>query len=94
MTLLSITAEQARADAQRYREKLTRTLNALSGVRAASPGCTPRDVVHTEDKVTLYRYRGTPSPQPSVTAPGVTLPPASMQSSPTTGERTGTARRN
>ena len=27
-----------------------------------------------------------PSPQPSVTAPGVTLPPASMQSSPARGE--------
>jgi pyruvate/2-oxoglutarate dehydrogenase complex dihydrolipoamide acyltransferase (E2) component len=34
-----------------------------------------------------------PSPQPSVTAPGVTLPPASMQSSPTTGEGTRAALR-
>jgi polyhydroxyalkanoate synthase subunit PhaC len=67
MSFLNITPEQARADAQQYREKLNRTLSALTGMRNAAPGCTPRDVVYTEDKVTLYRYRGTPSPRPSPT---------------------------
>jgi polyhydroxyalkanoate synthase subunit PhaC len=66
MTLLNITPEQARADAQQYREKLNRTLSALTGVRSSSPGCTPRDVVYTEDKVTLYRYRSPSAPSPLV----------------------------
>jgi polyhydroxyalkanoate synthase len=57
MSFLSITPEQARADARKYREQLRATLHALSGVRSASPGCTPRDSVYVEDKVTLYRYR-------------------------------------
>ena len=57
MSFLNITPEQARVDARRYREQLRETLHALSGVRGASPGCTPRDSVYVEDKVTLYRYR-------------------------------------
>lgn len=55
---LHITPEQARADAERYREQLRRTLDALADARHVAPGCTPREVVYTEDKVTLYRYKG------------------------------------
>jgi polyhydroxyalkanoate synthase len=57
MSSLNITPEQARVDARKYREQLRETLHALTGVRGASPGCTPRDSVYVEDKVTLYRYR-------------------------------------
>jgi len=57
MSFFNITPDQARADAQKYREQVQGALNALVGVRAVLPGCTPREVVYTEDKVTLYRYR-------------------------------------
>jgi polyhydroxyalkanoate synthase len=70
---LNITPEQARADAQRYREQLKHTLHALTGVRNASPGCTPRDVVYTEDKVTLYRYRSPVAANRSADGPAVLI---------------------
>jgi len=58
MASVNITTEQARADAQQYRDQLSRALHALADARNVSLGSTPRDVVYTEDKVTLYRYRG------------------------------------
>jgi polyhydroxyalkanoate synthase len=58
MSLLNITEAQARSDAQRYREQLTRALHALADARHVSLGPTPRDAVYNEDKVTLYRYKG------------------------------------
>jgi polyhydroxyalkanoate synthase subunit PhaC len=54
---LNISEAQVRADAQRYRERLTRALHALTRARDVRLGAMPRDVVYTEDKVTLYRYR-------------------------------------
>jgi len=55
---LNITPDQARADTERFRAQLRQALNALADSRHVAPGCTPRDVVYTEDKITLYRYRG------------------------------------
>src|SRR5690348_10237757 len=58
MSFLNITESQARADAQKYREQLTRALHSLANARHVSLGATPRDVVYTEDKMTLFRYKG------------------------------------
>jgi polyhydroxyalkanoate synthase len=58
MTIFNIDETQARADAQRYRESLNRALNALADAKHVRLGATPRDVVYSEDKVSLYRYRG------------------------------------
>ena len=65
---LDITPEQARADAQRYRAQLERAMDALAAVRSVTPGCTPRDVVFKEDKVTLFRYRAPGAQTPSSAA--------------------------
>jgi len=70
---LQITPEQARADAQKYRDQLKNTLHALTGVRNTAPGCTPRDVVYTEDKVTLYRYRAPLATDSGTNGPAVLI---------------------
>lgn len=57
MSTVNITTEQARSDAQQYRAQLDRALHALARAGDVRPGATPRDVVYTEDKVTLFRYR-------------------------------------
>src|SRR5215831_4687206 len=57
MSYVNIAETQARDDARVYRDKLKRALNALADARAVTPGCTPREAVYTEDKVTLFRYR-------------------------------------
>ena len=54
---LNITQEQARADVQKFRESLQRALHALADACAVKLGATAREVVYTEDKVTLFRYR-------------------------------------
>ncbi len=56
MPFFDIPDAQARNDAQKYREQLTRALHALADARHVGPGATPRETVYTEDKVTLYRY--------------------------------------
>ncbi|HTE40365.1 MAG TPA: class III poly(R)-hydroxyalkanoic acid synthase subunit PhaC [Steroidobacteraceae bacterium] len=57
MSNLDISPERARADAQAYRDQLGRALHALADARHVVPGATPRDVIYTEDKVSLFRYR-------------------------------------
>jgi polyhydroxyalkanoate synthase len=54
---IHISPDQVRADVQNFREQLARATDALARVPSVAPGCTPRDAVYTEDKVTLYRYR-------------------------------------
>jgi polyhydroxyalkanoate synthase len=73
MTFLNITPEQARADAQHYRDQLRSTLVALSRVHNPSPGCTPRDAVYSEDKVTLYRYRSPLATNAQTNGPAVLI---------------------
>jgi polyhydroxyalkanoate synthase subunit PhaC len=58
MSFLNISDAQARADAQAYRERVERALHALVDARQVRLGATPRDAVYAEDKITLYRYRG------------------------------------
>ena len=69
---LNISPEQARADAQGFRERLKTALNSLADARRVTPGCTPRTAVYTEDKVTLYRYRATES-APYETGPAILI---------------------
>ena len=57
MSLLNISDAQARSDARAYREKLNGALHALANAKQVAPGCTPRDAVYSEDKITLYRYK-------------------------------------
>jgi len=55
---LNISETQARADAQAFHEQLQRALHALANARHVRLGATPREMVYTEDKVTLFRYKG------------------------------------
>jgi len=60
-----ITPQAARAEMQRFGEKLVAGARALADADALEVGSTPKDAVHRRDKTVLYRFRPlVPRPRP------------------------------
>ena len=50
-------AERLRKELNDFRERTGRALDALAGIHDIEIGLTPKDLVYSEDKLKLYRYR-------------------------------------
>jgi len=50
-------AEKLRKELNEFRERTGRALDALAGLRDVEIGPTPKDLIYSEDKLKLYRYR-------------------------------------
>jgi dihydrolipoamide dehydrogenase len=82
--LVTLETEKATMDVPSTAAGVVKRVAIKKGDRVAKGSVVVEvDVADVADKAK------NPSPQPSITAPGVTLPPASMQSSPSRGEGDG-----
>jgi polyhydroxyalkanoate synthase len=57
MTRLAIDPAQAAAEVADFSSRFAAGARALAALDAPRAGCSPRDAVHREDRVVLYRYR-------------------------------------
>lgn len=57
MTRLAIDPVRAAAEMADFCRRMAAGVRALAGIDLRDDGCSARDAVHREDKVTLYRYR-------------------------------------
>jgi polyhydroxyalkanoate synthase len=62
MNPIRIEPQQALDEARRLQQKLAAAAKTLREVEDVKVGVTPREVVYREDKITLYRFRGTGAP--------------------------------
>lgn len=51
------TGDKLRKELNDFRERTGRALDALAGIRDIEIGVTPKDLIYSEDKLKLYRYR-------------------------------------
>ncbi len=57
MTRLAIDPAQAAGEIADFCRRMAAGAHTLAGLDAPGEGCSPRDAVHREDRVVLYRYR-------------------------------------
>jgi len=59
---IRIEPQQLLEEAARLQQKLAAGAQTLRRLEEVHVGVTPRDVIHREDKITLYRFRGAKAP--------------------------------